>query len=105
MAKSRYAIEMDFQNAKQQADQLEFIARNIQKLTDNQLASCMSGISSSWKGDNAAAFVNKGNKVGNNLRISAGNLKNTAQTIRDIAARTYRAEMRAYEIAMARKYR
>ncbi len=105
MAKTMYSIQMDFQRAKNQAERLEGIARDISRLADNNLAGCMRDISANWKSGNASLYVSKGQTVAEHLRSVAAGLNQTAATIRTIAQNTYNAEERAIELAKARKYK
>lgn len=104
MAKSMYEINMDFERAKQQADNLDDVAKNIQKMLNNDFVPCMQGISRNWKGENAGKYIKKGEKLQENMKKSVDKLKKTAETIRTIAENTYKAEKAAYEAAMARTY-
>ena len=104
MAKTMYSIEMDFQNARRQADDLEQIAQNLNMLADEHFQSCIAGIAANWKGENAAAFCKKGNIVGHNIKNAAADLKNAASVIRQIAENTYQAEKAGYEIARNRAF-
>ncbi len=104
MAKTMHTIEMEFQNARRQADELEQISKSLSMLADSSFQSCMAGIAAAWKGENAAAFCKKGNLVGNNVKNTAQDLKHVAETIREIAQNTYNAEKQNYEIAQARTY-
>lgn len=105
MAKTMYAIEMDFANASRQADELDRIAQSLNNLVNNQFHSCLRGVASDWKGENAAAFCRKGNILEENIQKSVSDLKKTAATIRTIARNTYQAEKRNFEIAQTRTYR
>ena len=104
MAKTMHTIEMEFQNARRQADELEQISKSLSLLADSSFQSCLAGIAAAWKGENAAAFCKKGNLVGNNVKNTAQDLKHVAETIREIAQNTYNAEKQNYEIAQARTY-
>ncbi|MCI9020865.1 MAG: hypothetical protein HFH32_09015 [Eubacterium sp.] len=104
MAKIMHTIEMEFQNARRQADELEQISKSLSMLADSSFQSCLAGIAAAWKGENAAAFCKKGNLVGNNVKNTAQDLKHVAETIREIAQNTYNAEKQNYEIAQARTY-
>ena len=104
MAKTMHTIEMEFQNARRQADELEQISKSLSMLADSSFQSCLAGIAAAGKGENAAAFCKKGNLVGNNVKNTAQDLKHVAETIREIAQNTYNAEKQNYEIAQARTY-
>lgn len=104
MAKSIYEIEMNFAKAKRQADDLDNVARKIENMLNNEYEPCMNGISANWKGENANAYIKKGNALKTKIEKSASNLKKVANTIRVIAKNTYDAEKAAYELALARTY-
>lgn len=97
-------IQMDFQKAKDQADKLERIARNLNCVADNDMSGCMRDVSANWKGENAKLYVNKGYVVAENIRTIASGLMRAAATVRTIAQETYNAERRALEIAKKREY-
>lgn len=105
MAKTIYAIEMDFAVATRQADELERIAQDLNALIDSQFEPCLHGIAGSWKGENANAFCRKGTVIEGSIQRSAADLRKTAATIRTIARNLYEAEKRNYEIAQTRSYR
>ena len=96
---------MDFANASRQADELDQIAQSLNSLAKNDFDSCLRGVASDWKGENAAAFCRKGEKLGGYIQQSVKDLKKTAATIRTIAQNTYQAEMKNLEIAKMRSYR
>lgn len=104
MAKSMHSIEMNFARAVQQAQKLEEIAGKIEQLTEGSCQACLNELSSNWKGEGANAFLKKGNRLKDNMKESARNLKKTGSTIREIARRTYDAEKRAYQLASSRTY-
>ena len=79
MAKTMHTIEMEFQNARRQADELEQISKSLSMLADSSFQSCLAGIAAAWKGENAAAFCKKGNLVGNNVKNTAQDLKHVAR--------------------------
>lgn len=105
MSKTMYAIEMDFANALRQADELDQTADSLDTLVNSSFRACQQGIASGWKGENAAVFCRKGDTIGENIRKTVSDLRNTAGTIRQIARNTYLAERRNYETAQMRNYR
>lgn len=104
MAKSLVVINMEFAKAKKQAEKLDDIARDIEKAANDQLGNALSGINNAWKSDTAGAYLQKGQKVQEQLLKRAKELRKVASTIREISKNTYDAEMNAYRIAMERKY-
>ena len=97
-------IEMNFRQAKQQADQLENLAVRLERLAKNDFRGTLQNLSSCWKGESADAYMRKGERLEDHMARTASNLKKTARTIRSVAQRTYEAEMRAREIARNRTY-
>lgn len=97
-------IELNFRQAKAQAAQLENLAARLERLAKNDIETALQQISSSWKGESANAYLQKGGKLEENIVRTAADLKRTAQTIRSTAQRTYDAEMKARELAMSRTY-
>lgn len=102
MAKTLDTIEMDFRNAARQADELEQVAQNLYMIADDDVQACLSAVAANWKGENAAAFCKKGALVGNQIKNSAADLKNAAETMRELARNLYHAEKKNYEIARNR---
>lgn len=102
MAKSRVTIQLNYDAAKKQAQKLDEIADTLTNVADQQLNGCFSQLQSQWKGENANAYVNKGKVVQGDIRTTASNVKNAAESIRKIAKRTYDAEMHAVRLAEMR---
>lgn len=98
--KSQYAIYMDFKKAKDQADQLDALAKSMNEIKNTELQNCIAGIGKYWTGDNADAFLAKVRTVQGKIGNTADDLTAAASTIRQIAKQTYDAEMAAYKIAM-----
>lgn len=97
-------IEMDFRQAKQQADQLEELAARLKDLAGKELQETMQGLSGAWKGESADSYMQKGKRLEENMSSTARKLEQIASTIRMTAQRVYEAEMRAREIAEERNY-
>lgn len=101
-ALDRATIIMNFQQAKAQADRLDGIANNITKLSDSELESIMNSLNANWKGDNATAYLGKGEKLQKYMDDTANSLHSIAEEIRNIAQRIYNAEMANLAIAESR---
>ena len=105
MAKSRMVIQLNYEAAKRQAQKLDEIAGTLTNVADRQLNGCFGQLQTNWKGDNANAYLNKGNVVQDDIRTTAANVKNAAESIRKIAKRTYDADMAAVRMAETRMSR
>lgn len=101
---TRASIEMDFKRAKAQAAKLEQIASDMDGLANEQLNGSMQNLSSGWKGENANAYIAKGEKLQSKMNASASDLRNVASDIRRAAERIYRAELAALELAEKRLF-
>lgn len=98
-------IEWNYIQAKRQAAKLEEQAGRLSRLAADQLSGTISSLSYNWKGESARAYMRKGEQMKTEINRLAGDLRRTASVIRSSAERTYRAEMRARELARKRAYR
>ena len=97
-------IEWNYIQAKRQAAKLEEQADRLGRLAGNSLSGTMQTLSNNWRGDSADAYLRKGEKMRSEINTLAKELRRAASVIRSSAERTYRAEMRARELAKKRKY-
>jgi len=101
---TRSSIEFDFQQAKRQADRLDQIASQLRNLANDQFEDTMNTIAANWKGENATAYLGKGERLQGKIKVSASDLNATANDIRRIAKRLYDAEMENLRRAELREY-
>lgn len=97
-------LEIDFNKANRQAEQLEGIANELKRISNNNMESIINNISANWQCSSSSEFCNKGRVVKGNISDTATQLQNIANSIRRIAKRTYDAEKRIQEIANSRTY-
>lgn len=102
---TKASIAMDYTKAKRQADQIDTIANNLTRLSNNDFASSMQNISANWKGENASGYLRKGAILQGDISQTAKNLHAIASDLRSAALRIYKAEMQALAIAQERKKR
>lgn len=100
---SRSEIRFNFNQAKEQAKQLDEIAAKIEKLSTQTMENNMRTLSANWAGDNATAFLKKEDIIKRNIKKTASEIRDIASDIRSIAKRVYDAEMEALRIARSRK--
>lgn len=93
--KSKYEIEMNFQDAVNQAQALEEASAGLAKIAGNNIPWALSAIASSWRGENAAAYIGKGEKMSDEIMSLADNLYSVAREIRFTAGAIYKAEIAA----------
>ena len=101
---SRYQIQLQYRTALQQASRLEELAENLLRTARTGVGETMSELQICWSGENARAYLAKGDRLKNKIIDTANELKRAAAAIRRIATNTYNAEMRALELANRRTY-
>lgn len=97
-------IDIDFAVIMSQAKLLESIASEMEKLSTKNFDETLQEISRSWKGDNANAYLAKGNLLKGNMTVTAQSLREIAQKMKARAKFIYEREKAALEIAAERKY-
>lgn len=97
-------IEMDFANAKRQAAELEQLAQRLEQLSERQFHDTMQELAIHWKGENAAAYLQKGMKLQEDMKTTAAKIRAAAVQIRHVAKKIYDAEMFAKRLAEKRIY-
>lgn len=101
MAKTQYSIQITFKKAVAKADELETVAKAVEKQKE-RLEECQRSLAEKWKGTNAAAYCSKLGARVQELAGIARDLRATSAAINDIAETTYKADKRAVELAKAR---
>lgn len=96
-------IYFNYDKAIGQAARLEDVAKRLTNAADVTLEGILGDIHSAWKSDSTAAYLRKGEKVGEDMHVTAKNLQNIAQAIRTIAVRVRNAELEAWRLANERK--
>lgn len=103
MAKSAFLITLDYHRAIRNANSLDKIADDIMKYSNN-MDNIGVKCNHDWKGQSASLFSTKIGRISDNLEQISSQLRNTAETIRRVAKRTYDTEMSTLEIARNRTY-
>lgn len=105
MAKTSVQIYCNYLSAKAQANELEEIANDIIKLSDEQLSNEFMYVYLQWTGEASKSYQNRGRILRTQIKDHANELKKAASTIRRVAERVYKTEMEALRIARERKYK
>lgn len=92
-------IYFNYSEAVKQANQLDGIAAKLDQQVDSEINEILSSIKNAWESDNSDRYLKKGQKVQSNVKTTAGNLRNIADTIRRIARKIRDAELEAWRIA------
>lgn len=96
------SIQIDFDEACAQAKKLEDCAEEMKRLANQKLANTLKEMSTSWKGESAAAYFAKADTVRKNIAATSEFLCSIANSVRTQAKRTYDAEMEALRLAEQR---
>ncbi|MCC8104030.1 MAG: hypothetical protein LIP11_17875 [Clostridiales bacterium] len=96
-------IQINFDNAKKQASELETIASELKQLADSDLEDTLNSVARNWESNNADVYIKKGNQVQQDILDISIQLTKTATSIRKIAKITYDAEMAALNLALQRR--
>lgn len=96
------SIKIDFAAANAQAQRLEEVAEEIRRMANDRMKNTMAQMSANWKGDSAAAYFAKAEKLQSDILKTAGNLESIARSIRSTARRIYDAEREALRLAEQR---
>jgi uncharacterized protein YukE len=100
-----YQIYCDYLKARKKADKLDEIANKLKKLSEGNIKNELSLLNSFWQGDGMSIYNKKGEEITSEVSIVVGDLRKTANTIRAVAERNYKTEMKALEIARQRDYK
>lgn len=92
-------IFIDFNGAKREADAIEELAFQMRSSVAVGFKDRMEEVAGSWKGENASAFLQKGEKMQERLYQTAEDIETVAECIRRTARALYEAEKKAEEIA------
>lgn len=95
-------IQLDFGLARRQADALEEAAGQLHRMADAQFQNAMQGLSAHWKGQSAAAYLQKCELMRERLHEEARNIEKIAGSLRRRISILYQAEQEAKHIAATR---
>lgn len=101
---NKHQIYCNYMAAKLKADELDVIANTMIRSAESDESLCQGHLTSGWQGDAMNLFRGKCSDVTQQRIRIARELRRIADTIRRVAERNYRAEMRALEIAQQRTY-
>lgn len=104
MAKTLSEIQMDFSRTMSQANELDSLAGQLERIADNHMENTLQGIGKAWTGEVSNQYLQKGRSMSRKIKSNAVQLKKIAEAMRIAARAAYDAERRAYEIARQRKY-
>lgn len=105
MALTRETIIFNYQSALRKADEIDGIAADLMRLSNDTLREIMQVISANWNGESADGYIGKGDQLREKVRVISAELSKIARMLREAARRIYNAEMANLQIARQREYR
>ena len=96
--KSKSEIEMDFERAVSQAEELEELSKELSKIATEHVKGALRLLMVGWQGDNSELFVEKGNMLTSEMIETADDLIKVAKNIRSTANIVYTAEKAAAQL-------
>ena len=97
-----HRIEVKYWEALDKAKRLDNLANELSRQAVMKSRDLLNETTREWKGDEATAFIRKSDIIVTDLDKMVRNIRNTASSIRRIAAQTMRAEKEAVMIAKRR---
>lgn len=97
-------LDIDFDLVLKQAALLAEVAESMENLSSQSLEQTLQNVSGSWKGENATAYLGKGETLKGNMTTTAKKLKDIATSIENRAKFIYAQEQKAAELARTRVY-
>lgn len=99
MALAQHIINFNYNQAIDKANELDAAADKLKTDAITEMDSIISQINHNWTGDNATAYIAKCTQEQSKLVEIATSIRNTASTIRTMAANIKAAEEEALRIA------
>lgn len=101
---TRAQIIFNYERAMKQADKLDSIAKEVDRLANTSLPNTLGLLRTAWLSDNSPQFCSKVEKVREDIHGEASDIRKAAQSIRTIANAIKKAELSALAIAQERSY-
>lgn len=99
MALAQHIINFNYNQAISKAEELEAAASKLEAEAVAEMDSIISAVNQNWTGDNATAYIAKCTAEQAKISDIAQSIRNTASTIRTMAANIKAAEEEALRIA------
>lgn len=100
----RSEILFNYRQAIRQAERLETVADNIEKMANDKMGVTISSLRNAWQSDSSPQYYKKIGQVQEDIRSHGEDVRKVAESIRETAEEIKRAELRALEIARSRRY-
>ena len=95
-------IHFNYSRAVRQADQLEGVSHRLSSLAEGNMEYILTEVSRAWRSDSTPHYIQKGQKVKEDIKTTSNNLYKIAKAIREIAERVRDAELEAWRVAHER---
>lgn len=86
------SIEFNYGKAISQANRLDGVASDMKRLANNSMSGSLRDVNAAWTGENATAYIQKGNILREQIDETAAELQQIAESIKKVAERMKQAE-------------
>lgn len=98
-------MRFDVRKARMELKELEEIREEMNSAVCRPYKESVMGLSRAWKGESAACFMGKADQMNTKLMNVLRDLKNTEEAYERAIANVVRAEERARQLAMERRWK
>jgi uncharacterized protein YukE len=97
--KTSQEIYMNFRATQEIVGELRRVAIEVRNVSERDVGDTLRMVRSAWQGENADAFMRKGDRLQRNIYETSQIIDELAKTLEQIANNTYKTEMEAIKIA------
>ena len=97
MIKTENSIFIDFKKSGYQAEQLEEVSKELERLSDFDMPEHLKKITEHWQGEHVALYEKNGQNIIQTMKETAEKLRISSITIQKIAKAVYETEKKALQ--------
>mgnify|MGYP002767416894 FL=1 len=102
---TRTEIYFNYLHTRRSANKLRLVSKKLRRIAGDEIEESIKNVERNWTGESGGCFVGKCREFSEKISNEADSLERSAETIENIALRTYNTEMKALDMARKRSYR
>ncbi len=102
---TRTEIFFNYLHTRRSANKLKTVSKKLKRIAGDEIGESIKNVENNWNGESGGCFVGKCREFSEKISNEAASLERSAETIENIALRTYNTEMKALDTARKRTYR
>lgn len=102
---TRTEIYFNYLHTRRSANKLRSVSKKLRRIAGDEIEESIKNVERNWTGESSGCFVGKCREFSEKISNEADSLERSAETIENIALRTYNTEMKALDMARKRSYR